>query len=129
MWWTCAGVLYRDGFSAPGVSALLLAAFLYRRRRAKWRFATHAYARVLIEARVLSTRILEKTRRNNDSYADPHPSKLVSQVRGSPLAAPFESSSLTEALAFLERPAHLEVRWDGAWRLVDLERVSVVVTA
>ena len=48
-------------------------------------------------------------------------------MRGSPRAALLESSSLTEALAFLERPAHLEVRWDGAWRLVDLERVSVVV--
>ena len=76
---------------------------------------------------MLSTRVLEKTRRINDPYTDPYPGKLVSQVRGSPLAAPLESSSLTEALAFLERPAHLEVRWDGAWRLVDLERVPVVV--
>ena len=50
-------------------------------------------------------------------------------MRGSPLAAPLESFSLTEALAFLERPAHLEVRWDGAWRQLELERVSVVVTA
>ena len=97
--WNC-----RDGFSAPGVSALLLAAFLYRSRRAKWRFATHAYAFVRIETRMLSTRNLEKTRRISDSYTDPYPCRLVSQVRGSPLAAPLESSSLTEALAFLERP-------------------------
>ena len=52
----------RHGFSAPGVGALLLAAFLHRCRRAKWRLATHAYARVLIASRMLSTRILEKTR-------------------------------------------------------------------
>ena len=59
-----------------------------------------------------STRIFEKARGFPGLYTDPYPRKIVLQVHRSTPSASDESPPLTEALAPLERPAHLEVRWE-----------------